>query len=146
MERSTEELVRCALAGDREAMRDLFAHVIWPTVERRLAHRVALVGGDRAALHDHVQEVLVHLLEGDAAVLRRWDPQRGPLDPYVARVAENHMISRLRRPPPPEPSDQVDLEPAATATPEESAAFSLLVLRLLRETSDNDAALFLAVY
>jgi RNA polymerase sigma factor (sigma-70 family) len=127
-------------------MRHLFAHVICPVVERRLAHRVVLAGGDRTALLDHVQEVLVHILERDAAVLRRWDPARGPLPPYVAKVAENHVISRLRRKPPPDPSDRVDSEPAPTASPEEGAAFSHLVLRLLREVNDNDAALFRAVY
>jgi RNA polymerase sigma factor (sigma-70 family) len=146
MERSTEELVRCALAGDRDAMRHLFAHVICPVVERRLAHRVTLARGDRAALLDHVQEVLVHVLERDAAVLRRWDPARGRLEPFIAKVAENLLISRLRRRPPPDPSDQMDSEPAATATPEEGAAFSHLVLRLLGEISDSDAALFRAVY
>jgi RNA polymerase sigma factor (sigma-70 family) len=146
MERSTQELVRCALAGDREATRQLFAHVICPAVERRLAHRVALSGADRAALRDHVQEVLVHLLERDAAVLRRWDPARGPLEPYVAKVADNLVISRLRRKPPPSPSDELDSEPAASETPEQGASFSHLVLRLIRQISDDEAALFRAIY
>jgi RNA polymerase sigma factor (sigma-70 family) len=146
MERSTQELVRLAFAGDRQAMRQLFAHVICPAVERRLAHRLALAGAGREALHDHVQEVLVHLLERDADVLRRWDPQRGRLEPYVAKVADNFLISRLRRRPPPSPSEDLDREAATSATPEESAGFSHLVLRLLREMNDNDAALFRAVY
>jgi RNA polymerase sigma factor (sigma-70 family) len=138
--------VSLTLAGDREAMRHLFAHVICPVVERRLAHRVALVGADRAALQDHVQEVLVHVLERDMQVLRQWNPQRGPLEPYIAKVATNHMISRLRRKPPPSPSDQLDSEAATSASPEDSAAFSVLVLRLLREITDDDAVLFGAVY
>ena len=146
MESSTQDLVRRALAGDHQAMRELFAHVICPVVERKLAHRLALSGADRAALHDHVQEVLVHLLERDADVLRRWDPGRGPLEPYVAKVADNQMISRLRRRPPPNPSEDLDNEAAASATPEEGAAFSHLVLHLLREMNDDDAALFRAVY
>jgi RNA polymerase sigma factor (sigma-70 family) len=127
-------------------MRQLFAHVICPVIERRLAHRLALAGADRAALHDHVQEVLVHLLERDAAVLRRWDPARGMLEPYVAKVAENLLISRLRRRPPPSPSDELDSEVDASATPEQGAGFSLLVLRLFREMSESDAELFRAVY
>jgi RNA polymerase sigma factor (sigma-70 family) len=127
-------------------MRQLFAHVICPVVERKLAHRLALAGADRAALHDHVQEVLVHLLERDADVLRRWDPQRGALEPYIAKVAENHLISRLRRRPPPSPSDDVDSEPSERETPEDSAAFAHLVVHLLREMSDSDAELFRAVY
>jgi RNA polymerase sigma factor (sigma-70 family) len=146
METSTQDLVRRALAGDRQAMRQLFAHVICPVVERRLARRLALAGADRAALHDHVQEVLVHLLERDAEVLRRWDPERGTLEPYVAKVAENYLISRLRKRPPPTPSEDLDDEAATSETPEEGAAFSHLVLHLLREMNDNDAALFRAVY
>ena len=146
MESSTQDLVRRALAGDRQAMRQLFAHVICPVIERRLAHRLALAGADRAALHDHVQEVLVHLLERDASVLRRWDPERGPLEPYVAKVADNHLISRLRKKPPPSPSEDLDNEAAVSETPEDNAAFSHLVLRLVREMTDNDAELFRAVY
>jgi RNA polymerase sigma factor (sigma-70 family) len=146
MERSTQELVESALAGDRQAMRQLFAHVICPVVERRLGYRLALAGADRAALHDHVQEVLVHLLQRDAEVLRRWDPQRGRLEPYLAKVAENHLISRLRKRPPPSPSDDLDSEVAASETPEEGASFAHLVRRLLREMNDNDADLFRAVY
>jgi RNA polymerase sigma factor (sigma-70 family) len=146
MESSTEELVRCALAGDRRAMRQLFAHVICPVVERKLGHRLALAGADRAALHDHVQEVLVHLLERDADVLRRWDPRRGALEAYIAKVAENHLISRLRRRPQPSPSDDLDREASAAETPEAGASFSHLVMHLLREMTDSDAALFRAVY
>jgi len=146
MERSTQDLVRLALAGDRQAMRQLFAHVICPVVERRLAHRLALAGADRAALRDHVQEVLVHLLDRDADVLRRWDPERGTLEPYIAKVADNHLISRLRKRPPPSPSEDLDSEAGTSETPEEGAAFSHMVVRLLREMNDNDAALFRAVY
>jgi RNA polymerase sigma factor (sigma-70 family) len=146
MESSTQDLVMRALSGDRQAMRHLFAQVIYPVVERRLAHRLAVAGADRAVLHDHVQEVLVHLLEHDAGVLRRWDPQRGPLEPYVAKVAENHLISCLRKRPPPSPSGDLDNEAAPSETPEEGAAFSHLVLFLLREMNDNDAALFRAVF
>jgi RNA polymerase sigma factor (sigma-70 family) len=146
MERSTQELVSRALAGDRHAMRQLFADVICPAIERRLAHRLALAGADRAALRDHVQEVLVHLLERDAEVLRRWDPRRGTLEPYVAKVADNLVISRLRKRPPPSPSEHLDREAAATETPEQDVSFSHLVVRLLRELTDPDAALFRAVY
>jgi RNA polymerase sigma factor (sigma-70 family) len=146
MESSTQDLVTRTLAGDRQAMRQLFAHVICPVVERKLARRLAVAGADRAALRDHVQEVLVHILERDADVLRRWDPARGALEPYLGKVAENYVISRLRRRPPPSPSEDLDSKAAASATPEDSAAFSHLVLYLLRETSDSDAALFRAVY
>jgi RNA polymerase sigma factor (sigma-70 family) len=146
MESSTQELVRCALAGDRQAMRQLFAHVICPVVERKLARRLALAAADRAALHDHVQEVLVHLLERDADVLRRWDPRRGALESYIGKVADNYLISRLRRRSPPSPSDELDSEVSAGATPEDGAAFSHLVMHLLRDMSDSDAELFRAVY
>jgi RNA polymerase sigma factor (sigma-70 family) len=146
METSTQELVRRALAGDRAAMRELFAHVICPVVERKLAHRLAVSGADRAAVRDHVQEVLVHLLQRDAEVLRRWDPARGPLEPYVAKVADNHLISHLRKRPPPSPSEDLDLEPDGSETPEQAAGFARLVWRLLRDMNDADAALFRAVY
>lgn len=145
-ERSTQDLVASALAGDRAAMRQLFAHVLSPVIERRLAHRLALLGADRAALRDHVQEVLVHLLEHDADALRRWDPARGSLEPYVAKIADNLLISRLRRRAPPAPTDELDDEPAASASPEQGAAYSTLVTRLLRDLSEQDAILFRAVY
>lgn len=146
MDSSTQELVSRALAGDRAALRQLFAHVISPAVERRLAHRLAMAGADRAALRDHVQEVLVHLLERDADVLRRWDPSRGALEPYVAKVADNLVISRLRKKAPPSPSEDLDREAAPTQSPEQGASFSHMVARLVRELSEADAALFRAVY
>lgn len=127
-------------------MRQLFAHVLCPVIERRLAHRLALFGADRAALCDHVQEVLVHLLERDADALRRWDPARGPLEPYVARIADNLLISRLRRRAPPRPTDELDQEAGASASPEAGASFSHLLMHLLRELNDQDAMLFRAVY
>jgi RNA polymerase sigma factor (sigma-70 family) len=144
--KTIDEQVKRALAGDRQAMRELFAEVICPVVERRLSHRLAMAGAERGALRDHVQEVLVHLLERDAAVLRRWDPERGALEPFVARVAENHLISRLRKRPQPSSSEDLDDEVGPGESPEQGASFSHLVLRLLREMSDNDAVLFRAIY
>lgn len=127
-------------------MRHLFAQVICPVVERKLSHRLAMAGAERASLRDHVQEVLVHLLDRDAAVLRRWDPERGALEPFIAKVAENLLISRLRKRPPPSPSENLDDEVAPDTTPEQGASFSHLVVRLLREMNENDAALFRAIY
>lgn len=146
METPIQELVTRALAGDRPALRQLFAQVICPVIERRLGHRLAVAGAARATLRDHVQEVVVHLLERDLAVLRRWDPARGPLEPFIAKVAENHMISRLRKRPPPVPSEDLDEEAGKSQSPEEDASFSRLVVRLLGEMNDNDAALFRAIY
>jgi RNA polymerase sigma factor (sigma-70 family) len=145
-EKSTQELVASALTGDRAAVRHLFAHVLCPVIERRLAHRLALTGADRAALRDHVQEVLVHLLERDAGALRRWDPERGSLEAYVAKIADNLLISRLRKRPPPSPTDELDREAAASASPEQGAAYTHLVMRLLRDLSEQDAILFRAIY
>jgi RNA polymerase sigma-70 factor, ECF subfamily len=145
-ERSTQELLAGALAGDRTAMRQLFAHVLSPAIERRLAHRLALAGADRAALRDHVQEVLVHLLERDAEALRRWDPARGPIEPYVAKIADNLVISRLRKRPPPSPTDEIDCAASASASPEQGAAYSSLVARVLRDLGEQDAILFRAIY
>lgn len=145
---SIEELVRRALAGDRAAMAQLVRDVLCPIVEGRLARRLALAGAARQELRDRVHEVLVHLLERDAEVLRRWAPERGPLAPYVATVADNFLTSRLRKKPPPRPIEDVDaVDPGpARETPEDSASFAHLVRRLLRELSDDEAALFRAVY
>lgn len=145
---SIEELVRRALAGDRAAMAQLVRAVLCPIVEGRLARRLALAGAARQELRDRVQEVLVHLLERDAEVLRRWAPERGPLAPYVATVADNFLTSRLRKKPPPRPIEDVDaVDPGpARETPEDSASFAHLVRRLLCELSDDEAALFRAVY
>jgi RNA polymerase sigma factor (sigma-70 family) len=146
MDESIQDLVQRTLAGDRSATRHLFAHVICPVVERRLSHRLALAGADRTEFMDHVQEVLVHLLERDADVLRRWDPERGSLEAFVAKVAENHLTSRLRKRPPPRPSENLDDEAAPPEMTEESTSFGQLVLHLLRDMNDNDAALFRAVF
>lgn len=146
MEPSVQDLVQRALAGDRAALRELFAKVICPAVERRLSWRLGMAGADRSELRDHVQEVLVHLLQRDAEVLRRWDPARGALESYVVKVAENHMISRLRKKPPPRPSEDLDEHMSSNVQPDDDAAFSHLVRRLLSELGDSDAALFRAVY
>lgn len=115
-------------------------------IERRLAYRLALTGADRTALRDHVQEVLVHLLERDGEALRRWDPARGSLEPYVAKIADNLLISRLRKRPPPSPTAELDREAATSASPEQGAAYAHLVMHLLRDLSEHDAILFRAVY
>lgn len=146
MDSSTHDLVTRALAGDRAALRQLFTDVICPVIERKLAHRLAVAGADRQAVRDHVQEVVVHLLNRNAEVLRRWDPARGALEAYVAKVADNHLLSQLRRRPPPSPSEDLDREPGAQESPEQAAGFTHLVLRLLREMNDSDAALFRAIY
>ncbi|HRC58383.1 MAG: sigma-70 family RNA polymerase sigma factor [Myxococcales bacterium] len=146
MEEPVQDLVQRALAGDRAALRQLFANVISPAVERRLSWRLAVAGADRSELLDHVQEVLVHLLSRDAEVLRRWDPQRGALESYVVKVAENHMISRLRKKPPPRPTEDLEDQVDDREQPVETAAFSHLVRRLVRELNESDAALFRAVF
>lgn len=146
MEDSTQQLVQRALTGDRSAVRRLFAQVICPAVERRLSYRLARRAADHTELRDYVQEVFVHLLERDAAVLRRWDPERGALEAYVAKVAENVMLSRLRKRPPPRPTDELDQQVAEGSQPGDSAAFSGLVRRLLADLSESDAHLFRAVY
>lgn len=146
MEAPVQDLVRRALAGDRAALRHLFAHVIAPAVERRVSWRLAAVGGDRSELRDHVQEVLVHLLQRDAEVLRRWDPERGALEAYVMKVAENLLLSRLRKKAPPRPSEDVEEQVVGADHPGDDASFSHLVRRLLRDLAPAEADLFRAVY
>lgn len=141
-----QALVQRALSGDRGALRQLFAEVICPVVERRLSWRLAMAGGDRSELRDHVQEVLVHVLKREAEVLRRWDPQRGTLESYVVKVAENHTISRLRKKAPPRPTEDIDEHEGQAQAPGDQAAFAHLVRRLLRELNDSEGDLFRAVY
>ncbi len=143
---AAKRLLDKALAGDEQAKRLFFADLIHPIIERRLGSMLVKVGGDRAALGEHMQEVMLHLLNNDAAVLRRWDPERGALAPYLARVAENHLHSQLRRRSPPAPSDETDRMEASGPTPKEGAMFSRLVRRLLREMTDSEVELFRMIY
>lgn len=127
-------------------MRALVTGVLYPLIEGALARRFTIRCAARQELTDCVQEVLVHLIERDASVLRRWDPQRGSLATFVFTVADNLALSSLRRRPPPTPMEDPDAEQAPESGPEAKASFAELVRRLLAELSDEDAALFRAMY
>lgn len=127
-------------------MRALVTRVLYPLIEARLARRFTIRGAARQELTNCVQDVLVHLLERDAGVLRRWDRQRGSLAAYVSTVADHVAISSLRRKPPPTPMADPDAEQAPDSGPEAKASFAELVRGLLAKLSDSDAALFRAVY
>jgi RNA polymerase sigma factor (sigma-70 family) len=146
MESSTPELLALGLSGDRRAMGRVVAEILCPVVERRLARHLALLGVNRQEHRDLVQGALLHLLERDAEVLRRWDARRGGLEGYVAVVAENFVLSRLRKKSPPRPVDDLDVRPGSEESPEAGASFAGLVRRLVAEMSDDEAALFHAVF
>lgn len=93
------ELVRAATRGDRAAQRRLIEAVLMPEVQARvgrvLLRRSAGRRNLREEMKDLVQEALVHLFSTGA--LAAWDPERGPLGAYAGRIAENCVISLLRR-------------------------------------------------
>lgn len=137
-------LLRRALAGNEAARNDLAARVLSPLIEKRLAHRLVMRRATRQELKDRVQDVLVHLFDRDAEVLRRFDPGRGSLDGYVGIIAERVTMSKLRRMAPPEPMEDPDAEVAPQSGPEAKVSFAQLVRSLLGELSDDDRALLRA--
>lgn len=118
--------------------------VLCPLIEGRLARRLAMRGASRQELMDRVQDVLVHLFERDMEALRRFDPERGSLEGYVATIADRVMSSKLRRMAPPEPMEDPDAETAPQSGPEAKVSFAELVRSLLATLSDDDVALFQA--
>jgi RNA polymerase sigma factor (sigma-70 family) len=135
-------LVRRSLGGDRGATRDLVRRVLCPLLEARIGRRLARRGASRQELADQVQQVLLRLFEDDAAVLRRWDPARGTLAAYVGTIADNAVISALRRPAQPAPTEAPDDARSPDSGPESKAAFRSLMSALLEELGEDDFMLF----
>lgn len=88
-------ILQQALAGDSRAWDSLFEH-LWPIVVSVIA--IQLKSFDNNALVDDIaQDIFVHLTKNDATHLRQYQPTRGMLESYVARIARNCTIDFLRR-------------------------------------------------
>ena len=99
----TSELVREALAGDREALARLVAlltPVIQARVARTLLARRSLLGAARNVrqeVEDLTQDVFLLLFSNGARVLRTWQAERGlSLENFVGLVGERYVVSFLR--------------------------------------------------
>jgi len=96
------ELLRTALAGDRDARRRL-ADRLLDEIQREVAYclmRAARPSGrdPRQEVRDIVHDVLVMLFDNDARELRRWDPDRGrTLDNFVRLLARRRAVRILGR-------------------------------------------------
>ena len=116
------ELLKTALAGDRDARRRL-ADRLLDEIQREVAYclmRAARPSGrdPRQEVRDIVHDVLVMLFDNDARELRRWDPDRGrSLDSFVRLLARRRavrILGRRRTDPwkePPVGPEVVDAEP-----------------------------------
>lgn len=120
--------------------------VLCPLLEARIARHLARRSAGRQELADRVQQVLLRLFEDDAAALRRWDPARGTLSAYVGAVADHAMITELRRPAQPEPTEAADDARSPDSGPESKAAFQSLMRALVEELDADDFTLFRLVF
>ena len=140
----TSDLVREALAGDRDALSRLVAKltpVIQSRVARTLRARRSYLGADRnirQEVEDLTQEIFLSLFAREGHVLRSWQAERGlSLENFVGLVSERHVMSFLRsgkrnpRKEEPVPAEDLD-RPAPDSGPEEVTA-SREQLRLLLE-------------
>lgn len=99
----TPELVREALAGDRDALARLVA-LLTPVVQARVARtllaRRSLFGAARNVrqeVEDLTQDVFLSLFTRNGHVLRTWEAERGlSLENFVGLVSERHVVSFLR--------------------------------------------------
>lgn len=140
----TSELVREALAGDRDALARLVA-VLTPVIQARVARtllaRRSLLGTDRNVrqeVEDLTQEVFLSLFVRSGHVLRTWEAERGlSLVNFVGLVSERHVVSLLRsgkrNPWKEEPLPAEDLDRAALDRGPEEVTASREQLRLLLE-------------
>ena len=127
----TRELVDRALEGEPDAQRQLVADLT-PDIQWSVAsmlrrwHTGSAAARDlRQEVEDMVQEVFVELFQHDGRTLRRWDPERLPLEgfvSYVARIRTAQVLRSRRSPWREQPSAPEDLPMAAVhRTPEDNA-------------------------
>ncbi|MEX1369194.1 MAG: sigma-70 family RNA polymerase sigma factor [Nannocystaceae bacterium] len=95
----TPEQIKLACQGDRHAIADL-VDALLPVVKVEVAvalrRRASAAGRDpQQDVDDFVQDVLVHLLDAQGQVLRRWDPVRGRSLPSFVRIVTRHRIARV---------------------------------------------------
>ena len=86
-ELSDNELLRLMLAGDEEALAQLYRR------RQGSVYRFALqMSGSKSIAEDVTQEVFLFLMR-DGHV---FDPERGALNAFLLGVARNHVLRRLR--------------------------------------------------
>jgi DNA-directed RNA polymerase specialized sigma24 family protein len=127
----TPELVQRALSGDISAQTRLVA-ALTPEIQwsvgkmlRRWRTGTAAARDLRQEVEDMVQEVFLEIFEDDGKVLRRWDPQRLPLEAYIGYIARIRTaeVLRSRRSPwreDPNPAEDLDRD-SPRKNPEEKA-------------------------
>lgn len=135
------DLVQGTLAGDPRATRELLRTVLIPVAEAAVCREALRVRRARLDVEDALQEVLHHLCEDGWARLRGFDPERGSLAGYVSRIARNYTIDLLRRRPPPEPVEDVELDATPDSGPEGKVALGEQLDRLAATFGDEDLLL-----
>jgi len=127
----TPELVDRALEGDLDAQGRLVSaltpEIHWSVAKMLRRWRTGVAAGRdlRQEVEDMVQEVFVELFEDDGNTLRRWDPERLPLEGFVSYVARIRTaeVLRSRRSPWREDPNPADELPSGSVrrTPEDDA-------------------------
>lgn len=138
------DLLRGTLDGDARATRDLVRTVLIPLAEAGICQEGLRLRRARVDVEDALQEVLEHLHENGWARLRAFDPARGTLAGYVSRIARNLTIDILRRRPPPEPVEDVDLvasDAAPDSGPENKVRLGEQLDRLAAALDEDDLLL-----
>jgi RNA polymerase sigma-70 factor (ECF subfamily) len=102
-EQDGPELLRRALAGDREATRGL-VELLSPVVHARVARALLRSGRGRQQgrdlrqdIEDFVQEVFAAVLADRGRLLRAWDPARGLSLPNFLGLLTEHQVSSILR-------------------------------------------------
>ena len=152
----TPELLQRALDGDSDAQRTLIEkltpeiHFNVAKMLRRWRTGSAASRHLRQEIEDLVQEAFLELVKDDFKALRRWDPERLPLDAYVGYIAKIRTAGflRSRRSPwreDPNPWEDLDRDDPG-ATPEDRALthdeFTKIWLCLVASFSAEDFHLF----
>ena len=87
------ETLQQALSGDDGAWDRVFDR-LWPIVAGVAASHI--FGMDYSAVEDCAQNTFARLLEKDSRRLREYDPHRGTIESYVAKIAYHCTIDFLR--------------------------------------------------
>lgn len=87
-------IVKKALSGDSQAWDELFA-CLWP-VAVSVAASIIKERGGLALAEDVAQNVFVRLTADNAKRLRLFNPDRGTLEKYIARISYTCAIDYLR--------------------------------------------------
>lgn len=135
-----------ALAGDRRAEHALTERVLLPILDAAVSRRLIGSRGTRFEKTDVIQEVFHHLYQDGWRRLRAFDAGKGSLASYVWGVVSGWLRDHGRRLPPPEPTDELEIERSPESGPEAKAQLGELIARLKQALSDEDLALFQWAY